>query len=172
MNERVFAEAKNEVGDTLVQFIGAPNGETSDNWLSNALYVLSELLLRTICSDQSAYGFLGGRYGYGATFENNVFVMAPDCQDCSCPRKPYINEAGEYWVDEYDHQPACESDRPCFRHKASGVQVDWYKWIGRDMTVSPEGVSAQALANALRECFKSIPEEHRIEAARQAAYEK
>lgn len=73
------------------------------------------------------YGFgLGGPYGYGIEFENDVFEMHPFWWgDCTC--------GVESQDDGRPHESSCRYEMPNFRHKASGLEVRWYKWIGRSM---------------------------------------
>jgi hypothetical protein len=153
-------------------------------------------------------GLLGGHYGYGTNYENDVFEMHPfwwgDCEcgfetleaawedthdhEDSCYQavirqrgfldfdNPKLDELtyeerekhnhdviaavcaemgldshhGSYvhctcshdqerktWRSEHDHDPKCGVVLPNFRHKASGIQVDWYKYIGRSMEFEP-----------------------------------
>lgn len=66
---------------------------------------------------------------YGTDYENDVFVMRTQYWgDCTCgamdtgPDEP-----------ERDCEPTCPTALPNFRHKASGFEVCWYKYIGRGM---------------------------------------
>ena len=90
-----------------------------------------------------AHGVLGGEFGYGADFENTVFVMRPfywgDC-DCDAP-------------EDENHRPTCSLELPNFRHKASGFEVRWYKYIGRSM----EAVGSGDLHEIFRQCRESLP---------------
>lgn len=52
---------------------------------------------------------------YGTDFENDAFMMHPYC-----------------WC-EKDSCLWCNGDEPNFRHKATGFEVHWYKYIGREM---------------------------------------
>lgn len=68
---------------------------------------------------------------YGTNYENDVFVMRTQYWgDCTCgamecgPDEP-----------ERDCDPTCPMVLPNFRHKASGFEVEWYKYIGRSMMV-------------------------------------
>ncbi len=62
------------------------------------------------------YGVLGGEFGYGRDFENEVFKMHPYC-----------------WCDSEDCKWCGDENAPHFLHKASGSTVHWYKYIGRGM---------------------------------------
>lgn len=107
-------------------------------------------------------GLLGGEFGYGANFENDVFMMhrycwceEPDCAwclGCSCDYEP----SPSFKVTKQCANCATPSPEaaPNFRHKASGLEVRWYKWIGRDMEIKvPAGVDIRA---ALGEAVASV----------------
>lgn len=179
-----------------------------------------------------AHGFLGGEFGYGASYENDVFEMRPfywgdcDCgyeereaafsdadpghaEDCyqselkrreraagwtetewgflSAPddwpwEKARATEDAIYkalcaeyglpypsgcavhctcgcdgrwkaWAKENGHTSTCSLELPNFRHKASGFEVRWYKYIGRGQeTTNAPG----DLSRVLAECLDSV----------------
>jgi hypothetical protein len=68
---------------------------------------------------------------------------------CTCGTR----ERGTAWFAENDHFPACGVAAPNFRHKPSGFEVRWYKWIGRDMETKGD---APPLAQMLAECLADI----------------
>lgn len=231
--------------------------------LENFLITLTETISK-IDEDSVSHGCLGGEFGYGARFENDVFVMRPfywgDC-DCGADersekwhsenphadncfqtelhrrldaydassgytsieaamdapgtmaeyreetpfgvaicseRTPQGKLAHEAWCvahtirekargeitatlyDEYNlprsryqwhctcgvdekaktyfstegHYPTCALELPNFRHKPSGFEVRWYKWIGRDMEIAaPGGIDQNSIFN---ECLASL----------------
>lgn len=82
---------------------------------------------------------------------------------CDCGR----DEASKLYFSQHDHDFRCPHRLPNFWHKRSGLEVRWYKSIGRDMVVKPEGISIAAANDALRESFESIPEDVRQRAADQ-----
>jgi hypothetical protein len=50
---------------------------------------------------------------------------------------------------------------PNFWHKASGLRVWWYKWIGRDMeTTMRDGLDINAV---FAECLASLPKRQPLE---------
>jgi hypothetical protein len=65
--------------------------------VSNDLYDLTEHLVKA--GHETTGGFLGGEYGYGAFFENDIFMMHPYCwceaddcdwcAGCLCPEEAY-----------------------------------------------------------------------------------
>lgn len=68
---------------------------------------------------------------------------------CTCGHQA----AFETWVDDNGHKPTCSTVLPNFRHKASGFEVRWYKWIGRDNETNNEPAD---LSRVLTDCFQSL----------------
>jgi len=82
-------------------------------------------------------------YGYGITYENDVFMMHPYC-----------------WCEE-ENCPWCnpkEGERiaPNFYHKKSGLRVQWYKYIGRGTEI--ENMPDDILS-VFVDCKNSLEEE-------------
>ncbi len=86
--------------------------------------------------DAKSFG-LGGEYGYGSNYENDVFMIHRFC-----------------WCDKMGC-PWCDGDAPNFLHKASGLSIKWYKWIGRSMEYSRK-IDAAEWSKIFNECVKSI----------------
>lgn len=84
--------------------------------LEDFLRELTKVLLER-SGEEDCWG-LGGEFGYGADFENDVFMMRRFC-----------------WCEKEDCPWCGEEQRPNFVHKPSGSTVKWYKWIGRSMEV-------------------------------------
>lgn len=97
-------------------------------------------------------GALGGRFGYGAAFENAVFVMRPFCW---CGREEGPN-ACPTCVDQCSDDPA-EKKSPHFAVKGSAIEVRWYKWIGRSMEIAPADLTAVAWRVAFAFVMASVP---------------
>lgn len=214
-----------------LQIILPPRDE---DFLSEGLRMLTKAICDAHPELEGGYG-LGGEYGYGENFENDVFVMRRfywgDC-DCGYDQREYewaksnkhaddcyqaelrrrriatgmwetkADDMFEWWkVDanyaererlesaifddlcnkhnldrkfgaavhctcdhepkwqafcatpEGGHYPTCSVVLPNFRHKASGFEVRWYKWIGRDnetMNDPPD------IGTVLSECITSL----------------
>lgn len=77
---------------------------------------------------------------YGANFENDVFKIHRYC-----------------WCED-EECPYCGEDEPYFIHKASGLKIWWYKYIGRSFNVMypKESISNIELLDIFMDCVKSI----------------
>lgn len=131
--------------------------ERSDDLISASLRTLTEHIAKNTKSDVSS-GLLGGEYGYGAWFENDVFMMHPFCwcerMDCAWCRSC---ECDYDWKTDVtlSECAACKGElprsEPHFRFKPSGAEARWYKYIGRSMDI--EGAWP---ADWLAQCMKSV----------------
>ena len=70
---------------------------------------------------------------------------------CNCS----YNEHSKKWHEENTHSDECPIDWPNFRHFASGVEITWYKYIGRDMQINKE-VTIQEWLAIFVECVNSL----------------
>lgn len=103
MSRKIGAIKDKQTGETLVQMIGPSNATQADSdAISKSLYFLSETLSRGM--NHEGGGFLGGRFGYGADYENDVFLMhhfcwceKDDCLWCVGCRCPHDRD--EVWLD-------------------------------------------------------------------------
>lgn len=130
----------------------------SDDELSDGLVWLTEQLCDLL--DEDGSGGLGGEFGYGVNYENEVFSMHRFCW-CSgndCPWCSYNEDAGHYFQERFAVNGA--EDRgdgykgaPNFWHKPSGLKVWWYKWIGRDNAVKGTHPDIRAM---FEECLRSV----------------
>lgn len=140
--------------------------ECSDDKISEDLRYLTDVL-RKLGADTSE-GLLGGTNGYGAYFENDVFMMHPYCwceQDdcpwcvgCTCHDvyiyyvdgkevdfRTWINAPAARRTDKLISESRCAYCRdeikraPNFLHKPSGTTISWYKYIGRGMDINLYG---------------------------------
>lgn len=194
------------------------------NWsaLEEGLWALTETVNKAD-PELVVHGFLGGEFGYGANFENDVFAMRSFYWgDCDCGRDEREDvfwsthehaadcyqteldrlerEAGvhyecsvvmdyderrqiqdeiyhslckkynklyagcaihctcgvqEKWIEYIDvngHTETCALELPNFKHKPSGFEVRWYKYIGRDM----ETKGTCNWIDAIGECIDSV----------------
>jgi len=106
--------------------------EINEDDISKALRQLTKDIC-TKTGDNPCGGGLGGEFGYGVNYENDVFEMYPYC-----------------WCDKDDCQ-WCAGDAPNFIHKKTGATITWYKYIGRGMEISDGD-----WAEIFNECFESI----------------
>ena len=123
----------------------------SDDSISDGLVELTEAIHKSGKADGSAGGFLGGEFGYGANYENDVFMIHRYCW-CEKDECPWCGgDAGPmsahslYWSDG-------NTTAPNFLHKPSGSRVWWYKYIGRGMEVELK----QEWPAILADCLKSL----------------
>ncbi len=79
---------------------------------------------------------------YGARVDNAVFMMRPFCW-CEGDECPWC------WEEE-KHGPRA----PNFHYKPTDFRVNWYKYIGRDMTMNRH-VSIPECARILNDCLAS-----------------
>lgn len=112
--------------------------ERSDDEISRGLRWLTQQLQRIRVAEHDAFG-LGGEYGYGVNYENDVFSIHRYCWcgGYDCPWCSYSNEEGMHFQERFRGSGALpeHGGAPNFWHKPTGFRVWWYKWIGRDNEV-------------------------------------
>jgi hypothetical protein len=86
-----------------IQIITPPVAETP---LDDMLVELTRLISLSN-PDIVAHGCLGGEFGYGARYENDVFYMMPDYQDVECECGHHENAAE--WHRTHPHSEDCYS---------------------------------------------------------------
>lgn len=124
-------------GEVLCQLFGPPNAANAGvDTVAGALYAVSEILSRGMSLARN--DGLGGRFGYGVEYENDVFMMHPFC-----------------WCEKESCQ-WCYGEAPNFKHKATGLEIHWYKWIGRDMKYNRK-TTGEEMGRIFREVRDSIP---------------
>lgn len=85
-----------------IEFITPPKANKNDA-IDAGLVALTEAISK-IDEELVAHGALGGEFGYGADFENDVFVMRSYYWgDCDCG----ADERSEKWHAENPHAPDC-----------------------------------------------------------------
>lgn len=156
-----------------------PAGADLTNQLDHGLVSLTEAI-HQIEPDCVAHGFFGGEFGYGASYENEVFAMhpycwcerhdCPWCAGCSCASNTWVADEGKSppgvkcpWcsgVHRWADRGALAPDdpphygAPHFWHKPSGLRVWWYKYIGRGMET--HRLDSTDLAAVFSECVASL----------------
>lgn len=90
-------------------------------------YEIIEYMLRII-----SY-FATGQESYSDYFENDIFAL-----------RPY------YWGDDEE-----EMRKPNFFHKKSGLEIRWYKYIGRGMSVNRK-ICPKCFLKIFMDCLKSL----------------
>jgi hypothetical protein len=73
---------------------------------------------------------------------------------CDCG----LEEEYRAWRTTHDHDEACPTVRPNFRHHGSGFELRWYKYIGRSMEINEE-ISPARFREILQECVQSLQQE-------------
>lgn len=114
----------------------------ADEEMDVALVRLTEAIVTNGHAEWTG-GVLGGEFGYGAVYENDVFMLHPFCwcDRDDCPWCGWDEDAGQ-------------AQAPNFLHKPSGTTAHWYKWIGRSM----EWNVRADWPTVITECFASLPE--------------
>jgi len=113
--------------------------ERAGNLIENDLVKLTQILVENGHAEYMG-GLLGGLYGYGANFKNDVFMMHSYC-----------------WCDEEDC-PWCMGAAPNFWYYGKSgqeVKIWWYKWIGRGMEYN-RTVDAEEWLSIFKECLDSL----------------
>jgi hypothetical protein len=145
-----FAEIQDAAtGEPIAELHAAAR---SDDALSLILCVLTRELQRH--TGEQSGGGLGGPFGYGLAFENDVFMMHPYCW-CERPDCAWCRTC----VCETDEQcrTSCQTNQPGapnFHFKPADLKVRWYKYIGRGMEL--DGESDLTAADILRACLTSF----------------
>lgn len=146
----------------------ASAGTTHDTegFVSSGLYELSAQLGKRN-PDAQSYGLLGGEWGYGQDFANDVFEMHPFWWgDCTCGQEKraaklddeHPDLSDDEWIEwerANPHDPRCRYEMPNFRHFASGYTVEWYKYIGRSEKAN-RPISYTEFVQIITECLASI----------------
>lgn len=196
--------------------------EVDDDLVSRMMIAITKKIHES-GSEIVVQGVLGGEFGYGAHYKNDVFEMRPfywgDCRcdyedalakweeendhdkdcyqtiframhykedgyeykdghgwndECGCVETVYKmfkinpNTPGSYvhctcmysikW-DNFNktiaHSDICEVDKPNFKHYNSGIEIEWYKYIGRSMDYDND-VDGNTFVEMFKECMESI----------------
>lgn len=76
---------------------------------------------------------------------------------CTCDHRVKYHE----WRAANNHKPDCGVVAPNFLYKPTGVEINWYKYIGRGMTCNKQQPSATRWFEVLAECVASIKGENK-----------
>jgi hypothetical protein len=77
---------------------------------------------------------------YGTSFENDTFIMHPFC-----------------WCEKESCDYCGDKMLPNFHHRASGLKVWWYKYIGRDTVVNADWKGCDLWYDEIaRDCINSV----------------
>lgn len=133
---------------------------TSDDEITEGLVRLTLAAQKALPDENHGFG-LGGEGGYGVNHENDVFMMHRFCW-CGgddCPWCCYSGEEGTHFEEKNRAHGALPGldygQAPNFWHKATGVRVIWYKWIGRDNVIHMPGECD--FAKIIDDCIASLP---------------
>ena len=131
------------------------------------LVSLTEYLVKNGNDDGSGGGYgLGGEFGYGIDFENEVFIMHHYCwceREDEClwcmmndpkenknynkMKKELVTKFNSYWRDW--------GGAPTFFYKPTKTGCRWYKWIGRDTEWDKEPTPRE-WKKIYQHCIKSL----------------
>ena len=124
-----------DVLDLPIQIIMAHGAEGSDDALGD--FIEAGIRLIGVAAAQDAKAEWANKYG--TDFENDTFMMHRFC-----------------WCEQDDCAWCCGNE-PNFRHKGLGLEVRWYKYIGRGMEISnPNYLNATGIARMVLECLDSL----------------
>lgn len=134
----------------------------SNDLIASGLRALTEELVQH--GNGEALGGLGGEFGYGVDYANETFSMFPFYWgDCQCgfvdeewtQSEKLTNEEYAAWAETHDHLNTCPLVTPNFKHFKSGLEVTWYKYIGRSMETN-EAVTSAEWIDILKDCMGSV----------------
>jgi len=115
--------------------------ERSLDFISEGLRDLTKFIAENT-KQEACDGFLGGEYGYGIDYKNDVFNIHPFC-----------------WCEE-KNCPYCALGTPNFYYRLNEVAIWWYKYIGRSMQVSIGNMSGKLTKeiwdNIIKDCKESV----------------
>jgi len=111
-----------------------PNGMIPRDDLRSQLIEVGLRLIAQKCGDPKDWP-----EKYGADFNNDVFCMHPEC-----------------WCEKEDCK-YCREDNaaPNFIYYDNGLQIRWYKYIGRSMETQGD-FSTEEILEVIRRCLESI----------------
>ena len=115
--------------------------KTATTNVENDLVKLTEFITKKVFKGEwQGGGLLGGEFGYGVDFENDIFMMH---RFCWCEKK----DCGWCSYDDENNHPK----NPNFLYKPTNTKIWWYKWIGRS-----QEQSGKLPKDWLKICKKSV----------------
>lgn len=135
-----------------IQIIIAGGEESS---LSELLCILTQQLMAR--GNETSGGALGGAFGYGAHFENDVFLMRPYCW-CERDDCPWCGGCSGEHFEDIVHGPACYQTRLKALKEKYGKKEPWGWYVRYDC--KPYEDAKRALCRELRRDFGSGNEVH------------
>jgi len=127
--------------------------ERAGNLIESDLVKLTQILVENGHAEYRG-GLLGGLYGYGANFKNDVFMMHSYCwcDEEDCPWCDCTGQAGT----EYGAEPGRPAPNFWYYGKSGQeIKIWWYKWIGRGMEYN-RTVDAKEWLLIFKECLDSL----------------
>lgn len=104
-----------------------------DSWSFDRYHKIETRIYKALCKKHG----LSFEAGYG--------------NHCTC----YHGKAWRDWSKDNHHLPTCSLELPNFKHHASGLEVRWYKYIGRDMKAEGNADLSVLLADCLADIAAS-----------------
>lgn len=116
-----MSETKNYEPGLAQALVGNAFGKYEADHLADQLYELSKALAIRDAAAQR-HGALGGEYGYGQTFQNEVFEMRPYYWgDCGCG----YEDRESAWSKENRHRETCYQHALREARRAAGLIYDY-----------------------------------------------
>ncbi len=60
---------------------------------------------------------------------------------CACHCSCGVSKEAKEWITKHPHADRCKLELPNFWHKPTGIKVNWYKYIGREMKCNRESLT-------------------------------
>lgn len=71
---------------------------------------------------------------------------------CTCS----YEERWQEFISKNGHNPECPIVRPNFKHFKSGIEIRWYKYIGRGMSINKSDITRNDWRKIFHECRESL----------------
>lgn len=105
---------------------------------------------------KEGHGWVSGERGCTCIEDTcAIFKIDPEAPGgfvhCTCMHD--INYAN--FLKTISHSDECEMDKPNFKHYTSGIEVEWYKYIGRSMEYDQD-IPVEKWVEVFKQCMESI----------------